>query len=372
MGQRRLTVVQLLPALETGGVEKGTVEVAKALRSEGHRAIVISAGGRMVKELEAIGAEHIQWAIGKKSLWTLRYVYTLRRWLSANRVDILHARSRLPAWIAYLAWKGMDPQTRPHFITTVHGMYSVKKYSSIMARGEVVIAVSETIKKYILENYPGVEESRIRVIHRGVDPVQFPYGYQPERAWLENWYTQYPQLRGQSVLTLPGRLTRLKGHEDFVNLMTTLRDRGCDVYGLVVGGEDPRRKAYADEIRQRVRDRGLQDRILFTGYRSDMREIYAVSSIVLSLSTKPESFGRTVLEALCLGVPVVGYEHGGVGEILREIYPSGLVPVRDASALADRVLDILEGDTPVPEQEIFTLSSMLEKTLSVYKSLQRS
>lgn len=123
-------------------------------------------------------------------------------------------------------------------------------------------------------------------------------------------------------MTLPGRMTRLKGHEDFIELMKRLTESGLPVWGLVVGGEDRRRKAYAEEIKQCARQAGL-DNLIFTGHRSDLREIFAVSNVVLSLSTQPESFGRTVLEALSLGVPVVGYDHGGVGEILNSLFPEG-------------------------------------------------
>src|SRR5512139_2168841 len=163
--EKKLTVLQLLPALESGGVERGTLEVAHALIQHGHRALVISAGGRQVAPLVASGAEHVAWPIGKKSLKTLLLVGRLRRFLLEQKVDILHARSRVPAWIAYLAWRGMDPATRPRFVTTVHGMYSVNRYSRIMTRGEVVIAVSETVRDYILHNYPDTQPARSRVSH---------------------------------------------------------------------------------------------------------------------------------------------------------------------------------------------------------------
>lgn len=361
--------MQLLPSLDSGGVERGTLEVSQALCQAGHRSIVISAGGRLVPELEKAGAEHIQWGIGKKSLLSLRYVYHLRRYLEKHPVDILHARSRLPAWIAYLAWKGMDKHTRPRFITTVHGLYSVKKYSSIMMRGEVVIAVSNTVKKYILDNYPLVDASHIRLIYRGVDAKQFPYHYQPNSAWLAEWNKLYPQLAGKQLVTLPGRLTRLKGHHDFIQMMAQLIKNNNNVVGLIVGDEDPRRQAYAAEIREQVNAAGLQDYVVFTGYRQDMREIYAVSDIVLSLSKKPESFGRTSLEALSLGTPVIAYDHGGVGEILHAVYPSGCVETGNIDMLASRVSDTLKAPVPVPDDHEFKLDNMLSSTLDLYAEL---
>ncbi|MDD3448825.1 MAG: glycosyltransferase, partial [Gammaproteobacteria bacterium] len=315
------------------------------------------------------GSRHLQWPIGHKSLRTLKLVRPLRRLLIREGVDILHVRSRLPAWIAWLAWRSMEPATRPRFITTVHGLYSVGRYSAIMTRGERVIAVSETVRDYILDNYPGMEPGRIRVIYRGVDPEDFPRGYQPGPAWCAAWREQYPRLAGKRILTLPGRLTRLKGHNDFIELVARLHEQGEPVHGLIVGGEDPRRHAYAEELQKNVHARGLDSHITFTGPRSDMSAIYAVADLVLSLSGKPESFGRTVLEALSLGVPVIGYDHGGVGEILRKIYPAGMVPVGDVDGLKDRVKTLLESPGSIGGTGCFSLHRMLDATLQLYREV---
>ena len=366
---RRLTVVQMVPALEGGGVERGTLEVARELVRCGHRSIVISAGGRMVAELVAAGSEHVTWPIWRKSLLTLRFVRPLRRLLQAEGVDVLHVRSRVPAWVAWLAWRGMPAATRPHLVTTVHGLYSVNAYSRIMTRGERVIAVSNTVRDYLLANYPAVEPNRIQVIPRGVDAAEFPYGRQPQVGWLERWYADHPQLLDKQVLTLPGRITRLKGHHDFISLIAALRQRGLKVHGLVVGGEDPHRPGYARELQARIEREGLGGDISFIGHRKDMREIYAVSDLVLSLSTSPESFGRTVLEALSLGRPVVGYDHGGVGEVLGTLYPVGRVPLGDVNTLAACVEELLADPQPVPRHHPYQLSSMLAATLGVYEEL---
>ena len=368
----RLSVVQLLPALNGGGVERGTLEVARELVQHGHRSLVISAGGRLAPELVCEGSEHLAWPLGVKSPLTLRWVWPLRRWLAEQRIDILHARSRLPAWVGWLAWRGMDPLTRPRFVTTVHGLYSASRYSAIMTRGEKVIAVSETVRAYLQRYYPELSAERIQVIQRGVDPAVFPYGYRPPSEWLANWRQHYPQLRDAPVLTLPGRLSRLKGHEEFISLISRLRMRGVPVCGLIVGGVEPRRQRYADHLRRMVQAKGLDEVILFTGHRSDMREIYAVSTLVLSLSAQPESFGRTVLEALCLGKPVVGYAHGGVGEILARMYPAGLTPFNDLDALTARVIERLAAAPTVPLEPVFPLQRMLDETLALYASLDRA
>jgi len=370
--ERKLTVLQLLPALESGGVERGTLEIAETLIAHGHRALVMSSGGRMVNRLQESGAVHYKWPIGVKSLRSLALVPRLRRFLEAERVDVVHARSRVPAWIAWLAWRGMNPTTRPRFVTTVHGLYSVNRYSAIMTRGERVIAVSNTVRDYVLQNYPCTASARIHVIHRGVDSVAYPHGWQPDAAWRDAFCAQFPVATGKRVLTLPGRITRLKGHEDFIELLARIKARGLAVHGLVVGGASRDKQRYLAELKQRVREKGLEDDVSFTGQRDDLKNILAISDLVLSLSTQPESFGRTTLEALRLGVPTAGYDHGGVGEILREIYPQGLLARGNLDDAAERIARLLQYPEPVPAGDFFPLQAMLDETVALYADLARS
>ncbi len=369
MATRRLKILQILPALNGGGVERGTLEVAAALVAAGHHSMVMSEGGSMVPELERGGSEHLAWPIGRKSLWTLRLVPRLRRWLRSHPVDVIHVRSRLPAWIVDLALRGIAAGHRPHHVSTVHGLYSVGPYSAVMCRGERIIAVSHTVENYLHKHYPALDPERIRVIPRGIRATEFPHGYQPNEAWRLAWQTQYPALLDRFVLTLPGRITRLKGHHDFLEMIHRLVAAGLPVYGLIVGGEHPRRQRYAQELRERVRELGLGPHLCFTGQRSDMREIYAASDIVFSLSSKPESFGRTTLEALSVGTPVIGYDHGGVGEILANLFPQGLVPLGDIATLTARVSTYYQTLPQVAEQRRYRLEDMLTSTLSLYQEL---
>ena len=369
MAAGRLTVLQMLPALEGGGVERGTLEVARALVGAGHRSLVMSAGGRMLGQLQTEGSEHLAWDIGRKHLATLRLIRPLRRLLVSEGIDIVHVRSRVPAWILEFALRGLPPEQRPIRVSTVHGLYSVSRYSAIMTHADSVIAVSEAIREYILHNYPQCPPGRIELIPRGVDPDEFPRGFRPEITWRQAFFDQFPNARERALLTLPGRLTRLKGHHEFIELVDALVRRGHPVHGLIVGGEDPRRRAYAEELRRTVTDRGLDPHISFTGARSDMREIYAVSQLVLSLSTKPESFGRTVVEALTMGVPAIGYDHGGVGEILARMFPAGRVPLGNQEALLGATERILAAPPHIAENTVYTLQAMLEHTLRLYQRL---
>ena len=369
MVKRKLKVVQMLPALESGGVERGTLEVASELVRQDHESIVVSAGGRLVDDLVENGSRHFDWDVGAKRLGTLKWVGRMRKMLMDERPDILHLRSRLPAWIGYLAWRGLKPGRRPHLVTTVHGPYSVNRYSAIMTKGERVIAVSNSIRGYILKNYPETDSGRIQVIHRGVDRNVFSYGYKPDQAWLDEWYSQYPQSRERYLITLPARITRWKGHEDFVRIIAAVKQAGIPVHGLIVGDAHPKRMEFEQELKQQVADAGLNDDISFTGFRKDIREIMSISDAVLSLSIYEEAFGRTTLEALSLGIPVVGYSHGGVAEQLSEIFPDGEVAVGEYSLVADKLVS-LYGEKPVIKQEHdFTLQKMLADTLGVYASL---
>lgn len=369
MPRSPLTILQILPELNSGGVERGTLEVGAEIVRRGHRSLVVSGGGRMVDDLEQAGSQHFAASVGNKSPLTLRQVGWLRKLIIEQNVDIVHARSRVPAWVAWLAMRKIPEVQRPHFVTTVHGQYSVSRFSEIMTRGDRVIAVSGTIENYIRGNYPQTPVDRVHTIYRGVDPAEFPHGYQPSDEWMRDLHREWPSLAGKRLLTLPGRITRLKGHVDFLKMLVSLRDSGVDAHGLIVGGVDRRKLRYAAEVKRAVAEFGLKDDVTFTGHRSDMKEFYAVSDVVFSLSSKPESFGRTVLEALNLGTPVVGYSHGGVGEILSDVFPAGAVPVGDCDELTDRVTQLLEQRTVVPPVSQYSLAEMLEQTLQLYEDV---
>ena len=368
-----MKVVQILPELNSGGVERGTLEVAGRLVAEGHEALVVSHGGRLVGALEASGARHHGLPVHRKHPLTLLRVWELRRWLRAERPDILHIRSRVPGWVAWLAWRGMEPATRPRLVSTVHGFYSVNVYSAVMTRGERVIAVSESVREYLEKNYAALDPSRVTVIHRGVDPAAYPRGWRAPESWLRSWADRFPETMGKRWVTLPGRLTRWKGAEDFVVVMKELVGAGLPVHGLLVGETHPRKKSYEAELREVIAAAGMADHITLTGVRDDLKEIMAESAAVLSLSLDPEAFGRVSLEALTLGRPVAAYAHGGVGEQMTAMFPEGAVKPGDTAALVGRLRSWLAGgNDTVPRPRAnrdFTLDSMLDRTLAVYRGL---
>lgn len=362
-----LTVVQLIPALHSGGAERSALEIARALVQAGHRSVVISAGGRLVAQLQAEDSEHVQLDLGRKSLSTLGRLGALRRLLRELQPDIVHARSRLPGWLGWWALKGMTP--RPHFVTTVHGLNSPGRYSAILLRGERVIAVSQTMRDFALSHYPWLEPARVRVIPRGIDPAAFPYGHRPDEAWQKAFLAEYPALAGAPLLTLPARGTRLKGHRDAIELLADLKRRGIEARLLLLGVIEPGREAYLTELHELIRLRGVTSQVVLTPARSDIRDIYAISTLILQLSNKPESFGRTVVEALSLCRPVLGYAHGGVGELLAELYPAGRVPPGDRERLVERAAELLRVAPPISPLQSYRLVDMQLATLALYEEV---
>jgi glycosyltransferase involved in cell wall biosynthesis len=361
-----MKIVQILPEMNAGGVELVTLELASHLARAGHQSIVISNGGRLVGALESSGARHVAMPVHRKHPATLLQVACLRRFFLEERPDIIHIASRAPGWVAWLAWRSLDPKIRPKFVSTVHGFYSVNRYSAIMTRGERVIAVSESIRQYILKNYPKTPPERIRVIPGGVDPTCFFPSFRPSPEWQQQWQADHPQLADQSLLLLPGRITRLKGHADFINLIASLRSKGVPAHGLIAGDTHPKKRAYLDELHSLVDQLGVCDSITFLGHRKDIREVMATSDLICALSQQPESFGRTVLEAMALGKPVVGYDCGGVGELLAAIFPEGKVPLGDL-ALAGRRTEEILSQKPLPRQaDAYTLARTLQAHLDIY------
>ena len=362
-------VVQILPALDAGGVERGTVEIGAALVRAGHRSTVVSSGGRLVGALVATGSRHIALPVHAKRFASLSQIGKLRNALSDLDADIVHARSRLPAWLAWFAIRRLPMDRRPHFVTTVHGLYSVNAYSAIMTRGERVIAISAAVRDYVLANYPRCNPGRVRLIHRGVDAAEFPRGHVPTNAWRTALREEFPELEGKRLLVLPGRLVRWKGGLTFLRLLAEVAQGREALHGVFAGGPDRGSSTFPAALGRECRRLGLDARVTFAGHRTDLREWLAAAELSFNLSTHPEPFGRTVIEALSLGTPVVAFDSGGPAETVRACFPRGLVPDGDFEALAERVAELLDGVMPEVRPCPFGLARMQEETLAVYAEL---
>ncbi|MCW9035230.1 MAG: glycosyltransferase family 4 protein [Rhodospirillales bacterium] len=373
---RLATVLQVLPALVTGGVERGTVEVAGAIQAAGGRAIVVSNGGPMVHELDRVGAEHIELPVHSKNPLVMRAnIDKLAEIIQREHVDIVHARSRAPAWSAFYAAK----KTNAHFVTTFHGTYShdnafKRRYNKIMTAGEKVIAISSFIAGHMRKIY-GVPNENIRVISRGVDMSRFdPDIISAERlvALAGKW--RVPD--GAPVVMLPGRLTRWKGQITFIEAIALLGRK--DIRALLVGS-DQGREAYRRELETLIGERGLNDVVRIVDHCDDMAAAYMLTDIVVSASTDPEAFGRVAIEAQSLGRPVVATNHGGAKETVVDGKTGWLVPPGEASAMADAIRKGLDLDDKAREafssraiknvHDNFSKETMCAKTLDVYNEV---
>lgn len=361
-------VVQALVSLGIGGSELVAVEITESLRASGHRVTVLAANGPLEDRVHASGAQLLAWPIGRKRPGTLRYIRKLRNWLLENQPDIVHAHSRLPAWICYLALRKIPVDKRPVFITSMHGQYSVSSYSAIMARGDLVIAVSNHIRDYTLDNYLPPDSPQLHTVYGGTSRDDFPYGYKPNEEWLQSTFTEFPQLENKRILLLPGRLSRYKGHATFIELLAALVSEYDDIHAVILGQTKPGSR-YIDELEGLAEQHGVRDRLTFCGVRTDMRDWMAASCLVFNLcSDPPEAFGRTMPEALSMGVPVIAWNHGGIKEILREMYPFGAVQADNFGALVQRTGIFLQQSPMVLNSNAFSLEASMDQTLNLYHS----
>lgn len=365
--RERLRVLQVLPALNSGGVERGTVEFARELVRQGHQSYVMSSGGRLVAQLEAEGSTHLTRAVQRKSLVSFGQIRPVRQLLQQIRPDIIHVRSRLPAWIIWLAWRKLPPDDRPRLVSTFHGLYSVNRYSAIMARAEHLIAISHCVKDYIIANYQ-VDPARVTVIQRGLDPQAF-YPGPPQASWLQALYQQHPQFQGKRIILMPGRLTRWKGQQAFLDMLARLLKQAPDCHGVIVGDAEPGKSHYREELVAQTRALGLEADLTFVGHRSDIDEFYRLADVVCHMSSKPEPFGRTLTEALAVGTKVVAFDRGGAAESLSACFPAGLVPPDDIAGFCERILALLDRDVEIKVAPEFLLDHQIAATLAVYRQL---
>jgi len=360
-----MRIVQLLPELNEGGVERGTMELSRELVKLGHESIVISAGGKLQEQIEKDGGKHITFDLCSKNPFTApSRIIKLRKLLKELQPDILHVRSRVPAWLTYLANK----KSGIPFVTTVHGFNSVSSYSKIMSMGDKVICVSGAIKSYIQKHYQ-TEEEKITVIPRGIDLEEFN-SENLDKEFIKDFKKEY-SLDNKHIITTVGRITQLKDHQTFIRAIASVKQNSVTVVGLIVGGVREDKQEYSHSLESLVKELGLEDNIIFTGSQSKVAEIYVLSDVVVSSSKKPESFGRSVAEALALNTPVVATDHGGVLDIIVEGENGFFYPVGESEVLAECIdqCSHLEFDGYRYIAENFSLKKMVQSTVAVYKEL---
>ena len=376
-GERRHpTVLQILPSLNGGGVERGTIEMASALKEKGWTPIVASAGGIMTHELKRIGVRHINLPVASKNPFVMqRNVSRLAAIIREFNVDILHARSRAPAWSAYFAAK----KTGAHFVTTFHAAYNrggffKNAYNAIMTKGERIIAISDFIADHIRTHYD-VAPEKIITIPRGVDCRKFnPAAIHAER--IIDMARSWGLPDGVPVIMLPGRLTRLKGHTTFIEALARIKDR--EFLALLVGSTEGR-EAYCAELNKLVVSHGLEGRVQIKGHCDDMAVALMLSDVVVSATSVPEGFGRIAVEAQAMGRPVIATAHGGSMETILDGETGWLVPVGNVDAMASALASAIDLSSEARETvahrarqhvlEHFAVEHMCSTTIALYEDV---
>jgi glycosyltransferase involved in cell wall biosynthesis len=376
----RTAVLQVVPALNAGGVERTTVEIAAALAGDGFIPLVASAGGRMEPQLAAAGGELIRLPLDTKAPQRIfANAVHLARILRTRNVKIVHARSRAPAWSALMAAR----MTGVRFVTTYHGIYNAghalkRFYNSVMVRADVVIANSQWTADHIARTYRKPPK-RLVVIPRGVDLAVFdPATVAPERVGtlLEAWNARPDDI----VILLPGRLTRWKGQLVLIDAIAKLAREGLlGTARAVLIGDAQGRSRYEKEIRSAIRASGLDDRVVLAHHVADMAAAYLASDIVVSASTDPEAFGRVAAEGSAMGRPVIATDHGGARETILPNESGLLTPPGDSVALAAALGQLLaagaEGRAAMGARgrahiaDRYTVSRMCADTLALYREL---
>ncbi len=369
-------ILQIVPVLGPGGAEQGCIDVAAELVRAGAQAIVVSNGGHRVHELARHGVTHINLPVDSKNpLIIVMNAARLARIIERYNVNIVHARSRAPAWSAWRACK----KTGAHFVTTCHAPYNIsgrmkRAYNAVMTYGERVIAISQYVSDYLQDNYK-INANRIRLIHRGIALDKFhPTAVTAERLiqLAKKW--RIPD--GANIVMLPGRITRWKGHHVLIEAMTILQRK--DLFCVMIGS-DQGRDGYRKELEDSIAANGLSGQVRIVDHCDDMPAAYMMATVVVCPSTDPEGFGRVPVEAQAMGRPIVASDHGGAKETIVRGETGWLVTPGDAAEMATAIEQALSLE---PSQRAmlatramahiaanFTREQMMDKTLDVYAEL---
>jgi glycosyltransferase involved in cell wall biosynthesis len=370
------SVLQVLPHLNSGGLVSGAVEISEALQKTGMNSFVASAGGRREREITKAGGKVINFSLGSKNpIIMLLNVYKLSRIIKKYKINIIHARSRAPAWSAYFAAKKMGIP----FVTTFHGTYSIqnklkKKYNSIMVKSDRVIAISRFINNHILSNY-NIDKDKIVTIHRGINIEWFNYLKVADER-LIYLLKKFNIPEDSFVVLLPGRITRWKGHILLIEAIFKLQR--SDIICLFVGDAQGRNKYYA-ELEKILDKLKLKNNFRIIPNQSDMATIYKLADVVVSSSLDPEAFGRVIVEAQAMGRPTISANHGGGSEIIIDGLTGWLFKPGDADDLSDKINKALSLNkdnrdklaiNAIKRAKLnFNNETMCAKTLQVYAEL---
>ncbi len=335
-----MRILQVIPALESGGVERCVLEISDYLISEGHDVFVMSKGGWM-KMLLNKKCAHIDCKIGSKNIFKIiKNARFIKKFCEDNKIDLVHVHSRAPAWACYLAWK----RSNFKLVTTVHGAYSTKGifkkwYNSVMLRSDCVIAVSDFIKNYIAQEY-NCNMQNVHVVPRGVDLNLFcPGKVSNERVAkmandLQIMYDKY-------IITVPARITEIKGHEYLLEAVAMIKSKN---YMCLFVGDWHGKLKYKTKLEAKIKTLNLEANVRFTGGVKDMSALYLLSDLVILPSIKPESFGKVIIEAGAMGCVILSTNIGTPKDNIFEGVNGFLVPPKNAMAMSTKILEIMQSE----------------------------
>ncbi|MET0155343.1 MAG: glycosyltransferase family 4 protein [Rickettsiales bacterium] len=371
-------VVQILPSLVSGGVERGAAEVARALVADGRESVVVSAGGPIAERIEKEGSRHVTLPVDSRSpLSMYRNVAPIKQAIASVSHPIVHIRSRAPGWSGYFAASSLNVP----LVSTFHGAYGHKGfakrlYNSVMTRGERVIVASRYMRRHVLDVYPNTPQNRVVLIPRGVDMAQFSAGPDDEQAVKDLKYRWSIQ-EGQFVILLPGRVSEWKGHHVFLHALSLMTQKSGWV--AIVLGDADKHPDYMKRLRSLAWRLGVEDRIRWIDHTQDVATFYKAADLIVNCSIKPEAFGRTLIEAQALGKPALASGHGGALDTVVHGETGKLVPPNNAQALAEGLQELMFAPAEVRRRmgeeaaktvrEYFTVDRMTSATLAVYASV---
>ncbi|WP_413521274.1 glycosyltransferase [Psychrobacter glacincola] len=370
-----MKVMRLLSSLKHDESERGIFHLGRALVKNEHTSIIISSAdedNELVRRLKRDGNHYHQLHMNKKSWLALLQVVPLRRLIEKYDPDIIHVHSRTPAWILHLALRRARVKRRPKLVSTMYGFYPINKYSQALLDVDTIITVSDSVTDYLKSGLrrEELDPRVIKRIYRGVDIRRYPYRHNPSVYWLRHTFAEYPELENKKWLVFPTIIGNEYGQEWLIDILGNLEADFPNIH-VIIMDEDYRPSDVAHEdFRQRSNTLGLGDRITYVGSkRNDMREWLSAANIVMALANQPESIGINALQAIHLGTPVIGWDQAAFSEILRPLYPQGLVKKYNANALCKAVRNQLESVTRPEMTNKFTMREMINETLAVYKNL---
>lgn len=367
--RQTLNVLHVIPQLHMGGMERGILDICKESQSQGIRSWVVSEGGPWVAHLQAMGVEHITAPVTERSRVS-ENLKILSDLVSNHENVVVHARSRLSRQIIAQLFSRLESPNRPTVVYSVHSYSDCEDPPEVFEPARIIIAVSNDLAQKMLLADPSLKD-RLEVVPNGVDLGYFSPNAKADPSWLSGFYQQYPNLRDKYVVSLIARLSQWKGPDRFLNIMAGIAREHPQVHGLIIGTTPQiQHRNLARKLGWTTAWKRIQN-VTIAAAEVDVRNIYAISSLVLSLSNDPpETYGRTLMESLACGVPVIGYNHGGAGEFAFKLFPQGGVAPLDDAAIQQKIIEFMDTapNTPAIPSSLSS-ESCARNTIDIYRRL---